>query len=264
MNLQTAYDIYSSILNEGNVSKVTLSELIKLLVPFGWKHAHSSSGDGYKFMKDDVVVYFHLKHGNSLDANRKMDVNGLDCIREKIVKDFKEDGDPTLINSIDWSRWATGPSPFRRELKDYDPVSGKRKEVSNPEAEVLPIGQKLALARKQKAVALANEKYKDCRVFKIDPTDENSAYIIEKITDDGRGLEYNTCRSSEDRRPMVRKWTPKNCFQKNQGEYYFGFGDMRDISIRYHQVFHDGTIDKKERRDLRESKNISKKFKKIW
>lgn len=160
------------LLSEGVESVVSLGEVKKLLEPFGWKYTRGT-GDSCKFSKGKYIVYFHLKHGNSLDNNRKMDVGSLDKIREYLIDEYYETGDATLIKKIPWKSWRL-PDPFDRELKNIDPETGK----------------KLSDVESQKNYEVVAQLFKN-------------VCVIQNV--DG---EYNLCKSKEDKTPLLDRWYP--------------------------------------------------------
>lgn len=225
------------VLNEGVPSVVPLKDVLKAIEPIGWTYTHSSSGDGFKLTKGEHTIYGHLKHGHSKDMNRIVDVGGLDELRTCLILDFYKSNDPTQINSIDWKYWRL-PNPFIRELVEYDPITGIKKEVKP----VLNKGQQLNIQRKEKAIRDANNMYKDAALIKIDHNNPDSAYIIMAHTTTGT-IKYNTCRSENDRRPLLKEWVTD--FDNIDGNYYFGKINMRILKIKFHKVLSDGSLDKK-------------------
>lgn len=162
-------------LNE-NESKASLSDMLGVLLPNGWEYAHSNGGDGIKFIKKGYTpVTGHLKHGNSKDNNRKIDLATIKSIREILISEFLKDGDPKVINLIPWERWCPDvKDPFTRELIDYDKKTGKKKS----DIEIL---SKVNLVQ---------------QIFK-------NVWVIQN--DNG---EYNLCRSEEDQMPLLDRWYP--------------------------------------------------------
>lgn len=160
------------ILTEGVESVASLGDVRKLLEPFGWKYIRGT-GDSCKLVKGKYVVYFHLKHGNSLDNNRKLDVGGLDIVRKYLIDEYTETGDATLINKIPWKLWRL-PNPFDRELKDIDPETGK----------------KLSDVESEKNYEVVAQLFKNVCVMK---------------NEDGK---FNLCKSMEDKTPLLDRWYP--------------------------------------------------------
>lgn len=221
---------------EGVQSVVPLSDLKRILEPFGWIYSRGT-GDGCKFSKGKYIVYFHLKHGNAKDDNRKMDVGGLDKIREYLIDEFRETGDLTTIKSIPWKEWRL-PDPLKRELKNIDPETGN-KIKKKPEQNM---GHILQRARMEKDKRKANELYKDAALWKIDHDREDSAYVISVVNKSGK-TEYNICRSVDDRRPLLKNWTLD--YKELDGNILLGRDNMRTFRTNYYKVNPDGTLDKK-------------------
>lgn len=241
-------------INEGsNESVISLSYLKKTLEPFGWKFSHSTGGDNIKATKGKYVNSGHLLHGNRSDDNRKIDIAYLNRLRKMFIDEFFETGDLSTIKSIPWDEWRL-MNPLDRELKDYDVETGKKKENEVD----LNTGQKLNQAKIKKQINTSNELYKDAQLWKIDDSDENSLYIMMNINDKGKP-EYNTCRSFDDRRPILKEWVSQMNFKKEGKYYYFGKDDMKIFHTKFYKVLPDGKLDKKETISLRESKNIEKK-----
>lgn len=231
-------------LYEGVQSVISLSDAKRILEPLGWTFTRGT-GDGCKFSKGKYVVYFHLKHGNSRDDNRKMDVGGLDKIREYIIDEFNQTGDLTAIKSIPWKEWRL-PDPFNRELRNIDPETGKKID-KKPEQN---IGHILQHARMEKDKKRANELYRDAALWKVDHDSENSVYIMSIVNKFGKN-EYNICRSYNDRRPLLKNWTTN--YREIDGDILLGKDNMKIFKTNYHKVNPDGTLDKKIY--LSESKN---------
>lgn len=239
---------FDEFLSEGVQSVVPLSDVKKIMEPFDWTYTRGT-GDSCKFSKGKYTVYFHLKHNASNDDRRFLDVGGLDKLREYIVDEFLKTGDPSNINSIPWEVWRL-PDPFKRELKDYDSKTGKKKEIKQEPN----IGQKLNKAKVEREINDANELYKDDQLLKVSDT----CYIITHVNEKGV-LMYNICRGKNDRRPILKNWYDGRTNYKKVGkDHYFGKDNLRDISTRFYKVLDDGTLDKVENIDLRESKNIEK------
>lgn len=245
------FDEFVSI-NEGVESVVKFSELCDFLSRFGWEVKHKSSGDGITISKGRHIVGGHLKHGNSKDENRKVDINTIDKVREYIIQDFIDGDDLSFeaIKEIPWERWNL-KDPLKKELKNIDPETGKEYEVE-PE---LNMGHILNKAKVDKALRKATEDYKDAVLWKIDDNDENSAYIMSMVNKFG-GLEYNTCRSMEDRRPIYTKWYGKSLYKKIGKYYYFGKDDFRINKTKFYRILSNGRMDRNENVELRESKNF--------
>lgn len=238
-----------NIINEGVESSVNLNDVLKVLTPFGWKYSDTKSG--FKIQKGPYLVTFHKKHDKS--SNNKVDVGGLDLIREKIIEEFYQTGDLSTINAIDWKAWRL-PNPLKRELKEYDPVTGKKIEKEKQ----LNKGQKLNQLRQEKAIKDANETYKDAALFKIYPDDNDSLYIM-AVSGVGNRLKYNICRNENDRRPLQKQWTYD--IKKENSDYYFGKDDMRMLKTKYYKILSDGSLEKKYA-FIGESVNL-KKYKKL-
>lgn len=234
-------------LNEGTQSIVSLSELLKYIEPGGWEYIRCG-GDSVKFKKGKYTVKGNLKHGHSIDANRMVDIKTINYLKSFLIDDFYETGEMTLLKNIPWDKWNL-KDPFKKELKDYDPETGMKREKEV----VLNTGQRLNNEKIKKNIKDANELYKDSALWKIDNDSDDSAYIITSTNNTGRVI-YNTCRSSEDRRPILKNWTSD--YREKDGNYYFGKDDMRTLDTKYYQVLSNGNLDKNEFLELRESKKI--------
>lgn len=233
---------------EGVGASVKLSSLIKILKPFGWEYVRAKGGDSFKFIKGKHTVCGHLEHGNAKDENRLIDVNTIDQIRTYMIEDFYETGDLTAIKNIDWKRLGH-KDPLSRELKNIDPETGKEREKE------LNIGQKLNKIRNEKSIDKANTLYKDCVLFRIDYSDENSAYII--MNYDDKGYEkYNICKSETDRRPLLKNWM--DAYKEIDGEYYLGKinWNANSIKVSYKKVLSDGSLDNRVAFKLEESRKM--------
>ena len=183
-------------LNEAE-SKASLSDLLDVLIPNGWEYAHSNGGDGIKFIKKGYSpVTGHLRHGNSKDNNRKVDIATIDYIRDILISEFLKDGDPTTINAIPWNMWCPDlKDPFTKELKEYDKKTGLKKS----ELEML---SKITFDRKlfPNVCVIKNEKG-----------------------------EYNLCRSENDMRPLLDTWYPKFRWSKKLKNMCLGY-DVEDFN----------------------------------
>lgn len=248
-NLLSINGIYNFLLNEGVEAKITWSELKKMVEPFGWELVPKKS-DKFIIKKNGYrPIGGHLEHGNSSWENRRIDVNTLDTLRDQIIQDYQKSGDLTLIKQIPWSEWQL-PNPLNRELVNIDPETGAERVVP----ETIGVGQRLAQARKNKAIQKANELLKDATVWKLDETKPDSVCIIAKPNKFGN-LEYNTCRSFEDRRPILKEWT--SSMKKEGSKIYFGYVNGRTYEVDYKRVLEDGQLNKTTEFSLDESKNVS-------
>ena len=153
-------------------SAASFGDVWRTLKPFGWTYRHSNGGDNITFTYNGRSVNGHLKHGNSSDWNRKVD---LDRIRDILIADFEKNGDPTMINAIPWEQWCSAiKDPFKSRLKDYDRNTGKLKS----EIDMLS------------KITFKEQLFKDVGVI------EN---------EEG---EFNLCRNKDDLRPLLDRWYP--------------------------------------------------------
>ena len=206
---------FKDFLNEAWAT-ATFSQVCKELSSNGWECFHKNSGDGITFKKDEFTVGGNLKHNASKDENRYVDVATLSQIRKKIISDFKETGDPTTINAIDWGTWSPLRDPFTMELKEYDRVTGMKKS----ELEML---SKITFDRK------------------IFP----NVCLIKN--EDG---EYNLCRSENDMRPLLDRWYPLCQYAKKppiNGKLCLGYeydneDDLDNLGTYLFEIKEDGTL----------------------
>jgi hypothetical protein len=164
-------------------SRAYFSEVQKILTSHGWTYTHSTGGDNVKFTKGSHMISGHLRHGSSKDSNRTVDPNWLTRLKWALVDDFKDTHDPSTINAIPWERWSSVKNPFNNELKEYDPVTGKKKSH-------------LEMLSK---IELVQQLFKNVWVIQ----NENG--------------EYNLCRSENDKTPLLDRWYPLYKLSKGLG-----------------------------------------------
>ena len=234
--MQSVSKTVKRCLNEGSTSTVTLRDVLKAIQPYGWQYQRCKS-DSYKFIKGEHVVFGHLKHNAALDANRFIDINSLDSLRTYFIEDFYESRDLELIKSIDWRSWNLA-DPLKRELSNIDPNTGKERQKELK----LNKGQELSKLKQEKAIKAANELYKTAALIKITHDDQDSAFILISQKENQVTI-YNTCRSVNDRRPLLNQWTTD--MVEKDGSYYFGKDDMRMFKTKFYKVLPSGQLDKK-------------------
>ena len=152
--------IHTNAVNEGVESKMSLTDVMYVLSPFGWPERRN--GVRYVISKGPYTVTFHIKHNKT----HTMDVGSLDQLRTKFIEEFLETKDPETIASIPWDKWLL-PDPFKRELKDYDRFTGQLKTTENPDEPVeLSRVEKMRQARTEKSIQKYNEVLKDAVLLK--------------------------------------------------------------------------------------------------
>ena len=71
--------------------------------------------------------------------------------------------------------------------------------------------------------------------------------------DSNRNIRYNTCRSENDRRPLLKVWMDNH--RKEDSIQYLGKIDWRNATMKYYKVLPNGTIEKTISMVLDESLN---------
>ena len=71
--------------------------------------------------------------------------------------------------------------------------------------------------------------------------------------DSNRNVRYNTCRSEDDRRPLLKVWMDN--YRKDDNGQYLGKIDWRNATVKYYRVLPNGTIEKTISMVLDESLN---------
>lgn len=227
--------IHENAVNEGVESKMSMADVMNVISPFGWTARRN--GVRYIVSKGPYTVTFHIKHNKT----HTMDVGSLDQLRTKLIEEFLETNDPETINSIPWNKWLL-MDPFKRELKDYDRFTGQLKTEEEPDEYVeLSRVEKMRRVRTEKIIQKYNELLKDAVLFKIDYNDPDSAYIMMDQDSNGN-VRYNTCRSENDRRPLLKVWMDN--YRKTDDIQYLGKIDWRNATVKYYKVLPNGTIEK--------------------
>lgn len=145
------------------------------------------------------------------------------------------------------------PNPFKRELIEYDSFTGELKETSQTEEPMeMTKVEKMRKARIENLIRKANEMYRDAVLIKIDYNNPDSAYIM-MVQDKNHNTRYNTCRSEDDKRPILKVWMDNN--KKKDDNQCLGKIDWRNATVKYHKVNPDGTIQKAVAMVLDESMN---------
>lgn len=238
--------IHTNTVNEGVESKMSLTDVMNVISPFGWTARRN--GVRYVISKGPYTVTFHIKHNKT----HTMDVGSLDQLRTKFIEEFLETNDPETINSIPWNKWLL-TDPFKRELKDYDRLTGQLKTTEEPDEPVeLSRVEKMRQARTEKSIQKYNELLKDAVLLKIDYNNPDSAYIM-MDQDSNRNVRYNTCRSEDDRRALLKVWMDN--YRKDDNGQYLGKIDWRNATVKYYKLLSNGTIEKTIAMTLDESLN---------
>lgn len=223
-------------INEGVESKMSLTDVMNIISQFGWTARRN--GVRYIVSKGPYTVTFHIKHNKS----QTMDVGSLDQLRTKFIEEFLDTHNPETISSIPWDKWLL-PDPFKRELKDYDNFTGELKAKTQTEEPVeMTKVEKMQKARLENLIRKANELYSDAVLLKIDYNNPDSAYIM-MVQDKNRNTRYNTCRSEDDKRPILKVWMDSE--KKMDNIQYLGKIDWRNATVKYYKVNPNGTIEKK-------------------
>ena len=193
----------------------SFGDVWRALKPFGWTYRHSTIGDNITFTyTNGRSANGHLKHGNSDDWNRKLDPEALDRIREIMIDDFYENGDPTMIRKIPWEKWCSAiKDPFKSVLKEYDPNTGKKKSH-------LEMLSKITLVQ---------------QMFK-------NVWVIQN--EEG---EYNLCKSEQDKTPLLDRWYPLfQASKKLDGKMCLGYAvenmNADDFGENLFEIKEDGTL----------------------
>lgn len=245
MRLNTVFESYKNVLEINEA--FTYGDAKKILIPLGWNVSYN--GKNLKIDKDVAGKHYttagHLKHDGGAPERRSIDAEQMDKLREYLVDDFLTNGDMDsfkAIKQIPWDKCGTGhskiKSPFLNLLKDYDPETGqkKTKEV------ILTRGQRGAQTRLRNQIAAANEKFKEAILEPLDYSKPEGIQIMADYNELYRKYYYNTCRSPQDRRPLLDFWTSD--VKKRGGDICFGRDDMNLCKTKFYVVQPDGSIDK--------------------